>query len=211
MALAILAHHKLDWSGQTEVDDAGQDTMQVLDIYGGHSPHTLKTELTDLYAATAAVCMERHHTSPTIWSVQMDRQQAARYQVPWADPTEEDRRSYNDCDEATEFGACGLVLAAADLQLGLVAYARAKRKSGVDFYLCLSTEVDAHTIASYDLDHFETVGLEVSGIDRDDDSKMNERVRRKVTQIRNGNSPDRAVAGVAGFLGARVVFRTAKP
>ena len=63
----------------------------------------------------------------------------------------------------------------------------------------------------FDIDHTELIGLEVSGIDRDNPATMNQRLRDKLEQVRQGNSPDRAIAGVVGFRTARVVLRTAKP
>jgi hypothetical protein len=91
------------------------------------------------------------------------------------------------------------------------AFARAEPRTGVDFYLLVASGTDVSALASYDLDHQSAVGLEVSGIDQDSEARMNERIRLKVRQIRQGKSPDRAIAGIVGFRGARVMFRTAKP
>lgn len=193
------------------MDDEPQTTMQLLDIYGTHRPHALKKEVTDCFAAAAAVCMERHYSSPQIWSVRADDDDVTQYRVHWAAPSDEDRRTYNDDDEATEYGACSLALAAVDVHLKLTAYSRATKKTGVDFYLCIPRDSDAVGGLSYDLDHQYSIGLEISGISEDTDARMSERVRRKVVQIRRGRSPDRAIAGVVGFRGTRVVFRTAKP
>ena len=87
------------------MDDEHKSTMQVLDIYSQHGPHALKKEFTDVLAAAAAVCMQRHHTSPKVWTVQMDREQVVEYEVPWMEPSDEDHRTYNNDDDATELGA----------------------------------------------------------------------------------------------------------
>jgi hypothetical protein len=178
-----------------------------LDIY--NLPGLSKT-LVDAYAMMAGICMQRHHASPAAWTVQIDDEPAQEYEVAWRMPTDQERLSYADDNEATEFGACSLALAAAETHLGLVAYARAKPRSGVDFYL-LAADSSATAIVSYDYDHSQSIGLEVSGIDRDSDASVNNRLRDKVEQVRRGWSPDHAVAAVVGFRGARVVFRTAKP
>jgi hypothetical protein len=189
------------------VDDTPPHSLPALNIYD--RPGLAKT-LVDAHAAMAGICMQRHHRSPKSWSVQIDAEPAEQYDVAWRQPTEQERRSYADDDEATEFGACSLALAAAEAHLGLVAYARAKPRSGVDFYL-MATDADVAATVSYDYDTGSSVGLEVSGIDRDDDAVVSRRLREKVEQIRRGWSPERALAAVVGFRGARVVFRTAKP
>lgn len=121
-----------------------------------------------------------------------------------------DHRSYNNDDETTEFGACGIALAAADAHLGLVVYARAEPRTGVDFYL-VAPRGASPDAARFDVDHTELIGLEVSGIDRDTPGTMNQRLREKIEQVQRGNSPDSAFAGVVGFQTARVVSRTVKP
>jgi hypothetical protein len=193
------------------VEDESGDAVQSLDIYGGGRRHGLKQEFIEVCAAAAAVCMERHHSSPKTWSVQADDADAIQYQVRWSTPSDVDLRTYRNDDEATELGACALALAAAELHLGLVAYARAEPRTGIDFYLCLPREAIRDGNVRYDLDHQDAVGLEVSGIGEDTEARMNERLRRKIVQIRRGRSPDRAIAGVVGFRTAQVVFRTAKP
>lgn len=192
------------------VDDDSSQEMPYLDIYGLHRAHALNEELTDVFAAAATVALDQHHTSPQAWSVQLDEQDARLYAVAWRAPTDGDRRTYGNDDETTELGACAIALAAAEAHLGLVAYARARPRTGIDFYL-LATRADLLDIVSYDFDHRAAVGLEVSGINRDDSATMNNRLRAKVEQVRKGDSPDRAIAGVVGFQTARVVFRTAKP
>lgn len=190
-------------------DDASPATP-TLDIYNLRQTHGLKRELTDVFAATAAICMERHHASPTVWSVQFDGGASAEYEVPWRTPMNEDRRSYNNDEEATEPGACGIALAAVEAHLGLVVYARAEPRTGVDFYL-LAPRPDRFEGMVYDVDHPGLVGLEVSGINHDTDVIMGIRLRAKIQQVRRGRSPYRAIAGVVGFLRARVMLRTAKP
>jgi hypothetical protein len=185
-------------------------TEPTLDIYQLHASHALNRELLDVFATTAAICLQRHHTSPQTWSVQLDSDDVAAYQVSWNEPSAADHRSYNNDDETTEFGACGIALAAADVHLGLVAYARAEPRTGIDFYLVTPRGTVPETLL-YDFDHTELIGLEVSGIDRDTPGTRNQRLRDKVEQARRGDSPDRALAGVVGFQTARVVFRTVKP
>jgi hypothetical protein len=112
-------------------------------------------------------------------------------------------------DEATRDGAYGIALAAVDLYLGFVALRRAEGKTGSDFYL-VPAGSDVRSDPHLDLEREDLIRLEVSGINEDDEKNMRERVRRKVQQALTGHSPIPAMAGVVGFLSARVVFRDAK-
>ena len=181
-----------------------------LDISTLHVRHMgMAQEITDGYAVTAAVCMSRHHKSPKTWTVQTDSQPPVPYEVDWLPPTPAHVRSCANKDEATRDGAYGLALAAADAHLGLVALRRSEGKSGSDFYL-ISAGTHVSPDPHLDLERDDLVRLEVSGIDRDDDASMRARVHQKVRQAVAGRSPFPAIAGVAGFLSARVVFRRAK-
>src|SRR5262245_33976282 len=107
------------------MNDDPPRTVPTLDINGLHAAHAVNRELLDVFATTAAIFLQRHHSSPKSWSVQLDGEDVATYQACWNEPSAADHRSYNNDDETTEFGACGITLAAVDAHLGLVAYARA--------------------------------------------------------------------------------------
>lgn len=194
----------------TEVNDDSPGTIRTLAVARLHETHDLKREITDVFASAAAICMERHHRSPTMWSVRLDDDATSEYEVSWSTPTAVDRRSFANHEEATELGACGVALAAVEAHLGLVTFARAEPRTGIDFYLVAPHE-DVPDAISYDIDDPRLIGLEVSGINRDTDATMRSRLRAKVAQIRRGRSPHHAIAGVAGFLRARMESRTAKP
>jgi hypothetical protein len=190
------------------VNDDPPRTMQVLDIYNLHVRHPgMAREITDNYAVNAAVCMERHRSSPRVWSVQMDQTLAEGYLVVWNPPTPAQLRSCANQDDATRDGAYGLALAAVDAHAGFVALRRAEGRSGVDFYLIPDgAEIsDSHDI---DIDRDDLVGLEVSGIDDDTDRVVRARVREKVEQVRAGKSSGPSIVGVVGFRTARVMFVT---
>jgi hypothetical protein len=152
--------------------------------------------------------MSRHHVSPKAWSVQRDDSNAVNYLVPWEEPTAEHIRSCGNHDEATRDGAYGLALAAADVHLDLVAFGRAEGRTGSDFYLVPAGTTNDDT-PHFNLQSDNRIRLEVSGIDRDNDAIMNARISQKVQQARDGMSDFPAIAGVVGFLSARVLFRTA--
>jgi hypothetical protein len=166
-------------------------------------------EITDGYAITAAVCLSRHHRSPTVVTVESDSGLVLQYQVAWPPPTAEHIRSSANVEQATRDGAYALALAAVDAQLGLVALRRAEGRSGSDFYL-IPKGSDVPSDPHLDLERDDLIRLEVSGINEDDDAAMRGRVRQKIRQALDGHSPVPAIVGVVGFLSARVVFREAR-
>jgi hypothetical protein len=192
------------------VDDGSTGTTLALDIYDLHSRHHIGKGATDSYVEAALVCLDRHHVAAEMtWSVQKDGEPPAQYVVERRPPTAAHYRSGRNRDEATELGACAMVLAASDRHLGLVALSRAEGLTGSDFYLIPAS---ANVAPDPDLDLFrdDRIRLEVSGISDDDARGLEARVRQKVLQARAGHSPLPAIAGVVGFRTARIVFRTAK-
>jgi hypothetical protein len=182
--------------------------MQVLDIYDLQVRHSgLAKEVTDNYAVNAAVCMERHSISPRVWSVHRDQSAATEYLVTWEAPTAAQIRSCANQDDATRDGAYGLALAAADVHLGLVALRRAEGRSGVDFYL-VPDGTEIPDSPEYDIDRDDLIGLEVSGINDDNDRVIRARVRQKVEQVQAGRPPFPSVVGIVGFRTARITFWT---
>ena len=61
----------------------------------------------------------------------------------------------------------------------------------------------------FDLDADDVLRFEVSGISEDDEGKVSNRVRDKLSQVRSGNSLHPGLVGVVGFRTARVVLRRA--
>lgn len=88
-----------------------------------------------------------------------------------------------------------LALASVELE-GLVAVRRAETGSGADYYIA------APGIPSDDLE--DCLRLEVSGVDRGDESTVYLRLRQKIQQTLSGSSSLPAIAAVVGFR-SRVV------
>ncbi len=194
----------------SESDGEIPGAVAWLDIYHLHIRHPgMAREITDNYAVNAAVCMSRHHLPPHVWHVGLDQHEVQAYQVNWALPTVEQLRSCANDDDATRDGAYGMALAAADIHLGLVALRRAEGRSGVDFYLVLEG-AEIPTSPDIDVDHEGLVGLEVSGIDDDNDTRIRTRVRQKLRQALEGRSPHPAIVAIVGFQSASILFRTVR-
>ena len=93
--------------------------------------------------------------------------------------------------DATEAGACALVLAAVERADGLVAMRRAETLTGADYYVAPE--------GSEPRDLEACLRLEVSGVDHGTKSAVNSRLTAKLEQAYRGNSDLPAMAGVVGF------------
>ena len=155
------------------------------------------TAIASTYSEAAAVCLQRHHSTPTNIHVKHNVELFATAQ--WQEPDETALRSWANEIDATEAGAYGVALAAVEVVDGLVAYARAETKTGADYYLGPA----GSEITDLESSH----RFEVSGISLADDTKINTRLRRKVAQAKSGNSNLPAIAAVVAFSSKKVLRR----
>jgi hypothetical protein len=167
--------------------------LQFLDLSQRHEG--LTQAISDFYAEAARVCLDRHHTSPTVLAIHSPAHQDASAVWPAAD--DRTKNAWANEIDATEAGACGLALAAVEVSHGRVAIHRAETRTGADYYLA-DAEDD-----SDDLEN--AVRLEISGIDRGDEADVKQRLRAKVKQALEGNSNLPAMAAVVAFR-ARLVL-----
>src|SRR4051794_15821661 len=90
----------------------------------------ITAELGATYRQSAAVCLSRHHAPPARIHVSLDTDDVRAYVVDWTMPGDRTRAAWANVDDATRDGAYGIVLAAADSHLGLVALGRTTVGSG---------------------------------------------------------------------------------
>lgn len=161
------------------------------------------------YAEAAAVCFDRHHSPPIDAVVTADGAGEQVYLAEWPRPSARQEAAWANRDDATREGAYGIVLAAADQHLGLVAIMRAAIKSGADYLVGPpGAGINPHD-GELDLES-NVLRLEVSGIDRcENPSRLRARVTEKIEQTRKGQSDLPALAGVVAFDLARVAFKNA--
>ena len=161
-----------------------------------HTLHLRHPGLTEsvcrAFAEAASVCLSRHHAPPADFQVKSEESNSTR-QLDWESPNDATVRAWNNADDATRDGAYSVCLASLEVELGLVAVARAETRTGADYYL---------GTASSGLE--EAYRLEVSGVDRGEDPVISRRLRQKVQQTRQGNSNLPAIASVVGFLARRI-------
>ena len=169
---------------------ANQAELPIHDMAQRHSG--LTEALADALTEAAAVCLGRHHHSPTEFSLD-NRDVRSAAVVQWERADEHVQRAWANDTDATELGACACVLAAVELADGLVAVGRAETETGADYYI-------APGGAAADLEHLDDcLRLEVSGVDRGTEGAVNQRLREKLAQASAGDSNLPAMAGVVGF------------
>lgn len=138
----------------------------------------------------ASVCLQRHHVSPARFDLRAG-ENASTVSVDWLLPDARIENAWANETDATEAGACALVLAAVEQAEGLVAIGRAETMTGADYYVApQGSEPD-------DLE--DCLRLEVSGVDRGSEASVERRLSDKLAQADRGRSNLPAMAGVAGF------------
>ena len=115
----------------------------------------------------------------------------------WAQPDERIKRAWANEIDTTEAGAYACILAAVELANGLVAVHRAHTKTGADYYV---------TPSGSSLEDLENcIRLEISGLDKGNESSVARRLDEKKEQAAAGASNLPAMAGVVGFK-ARLIM-----
>ena len=135
-------------------------------------------------AEAAGVCLESqgHHHGVEI---QARGHIVGDYSVEWPPITEQSRRSWNDDQEATEYGASGIAILLIERETPYSVFERSQKKgTGIDYWLG-----DAS-----DPKYRFTARLEVSGIRSGDSGRIRARVREKSRQtesadLEHGNMP----------------------
>ena len=123
-------------------------------------------------AEAASVCLdERGHSSPT--ELSLSGAYDATADLGWDAPTGQQKRCWNDDEEATEQGAYGIASLLVE-QCGLEVVQRSKKKTGFDFWL---GEIGGDRRLFQGLSR-----LEVSGIRDGSDAAVKSRVKSKMTQ-----------------------------
>jgi len=171
-----------------------EKSLQFLDLSRRHAGVSHGISIS--YSEAIRVCLDRHHSSPvSIMITDAALSQTASAEWPRAD--DRTANAWANRDDATEWGAYGLSLAAIEITRGLVAVKRAETRTGADYYLAAP---DA------DLEDLEgAYRLEVSGTDDGNEAVIQNRLRRKLEQAQKGNSNLPAIATVVGFSALRIV------
>lgn len=95
-------------------------------------------------------------------------------QLSWPQITDQARRTWNDPEEATQYGATAVAVLLARQELGYLAIERSSKGNGIDYWL--GEESDS-------LSFERKARLEVSGIRRGSNADIARRVREKLDRI----------------------------
>jgi len=149
------------------------------------------------FAEAACVCLDRHHAPPESFQIVDGERFNGVAIADWATSDTRTKNAWANKDDATRDGAYGIAIATMELTRGLFAVGRAEIRTGADYYLGTSNEPRE--------DYEEAIRLEVSGIDRSDESSMKTRLKQKLTQLEKGESNLPGIAIVVGFSSAKVL------
>lgn len=124
-------------------------------------------------AEAAEVCLDHNGHDPGV-TLEITGQCSDSRTLQFEPPTEQARRTHADLQYATEAGACALAIGVAQEQTGYQVLERARKGTGVDYWLGTTIGV------------FEA-RLEVSGILRGTDAEVRRRVEQKRRQMRRSD------------------------
>ena len=164
--------------------------------HGGVTP-----EQAAFFSQAASVCLaKRNGSSPAEFDTVVERQDlqpsTAQHLARWTKPASRTESAWSNSNEATEFGACGVVIAAIEREHGLFVCSRAETKTGADYFVSpVQDLVGLPGMPNVD----DVKRLEVSGCDAGNASVVRRRVTEKVEQTKRGESGQPAIAAVVGF------------
>jgi len=155
----------------------------------------------DFFYDAASVCLNRHHESPTIFSIENDNFNSEA-EITWGIVDQRMLDAFADENEATEMGACACSIAAVELELGLFILRRANKPFGCDYYIGPPDKT------ADDLEHLYR--LEVSGMNTGSSQDLTKRLKTKIRQTIRGKSNLPAIACVVGFPSAKILIQFVK-
>lgn len=142
-----------------------------------------------MLAESAAICLEdRNHQTGV--ELPIRGLKADAFRLEWTAVDDQQRRCYNDLQEATEWGACCIAILLVRELTGKVVLERSKKGPGFDYWV------------GQEDDELLFVGkarLEVSGILSGTASTVNSRVAQKRNQIKPSNEIAQAFIAVVEF------------
>lgn len=149
-------------------------------------------------ANAAAVCLDTNGHQPGV-NLGVSGEYEKSVQVVWTPPSRQVSRSYADLQEATEYGAAGVAIAALNHFGGFVVMQRSRKGSGFDYWISKGGNPSGPLFQN-------CTPLEVSGILSGNDEEVERRVRTKKQQISVSRRRPRRVAVVEfGMPKARII------
>jgi hypothetical protein len=125
-------------------------------------------------AEAAAVCLEDRNHQVGV-KLRLNGMNVDVFQLEWSSVDEQQRRCYNDLQEATEWGAYGVAILVVKELTGKVVIERSKKGPGFDYWLGEDDD---------DLLFYGKARLEVSGLLSGSPGEILTRVKQKKNQIK---------------------------
>ena len=150
-------------------------------------------------AEAAAICLEDQQHQPGV-QLSVEGSYNRNVHLTWNSVSRQQKRTYADMQESTEYGAAGIAILVLKSAAGRIVIERSKKGSYFDYWL--GTEGDGQLFQN-------RARLEVSGILSGDQKKVESRVEQKLGQIKQAKGKlTRYVAVVEfGTPKARIVKR----
>ena len=150
------------------------------------------------YAEAAAVCLSRHHETPTEFELQ-DNNESIIVTLLWDPPSPQTRMAWANTTDATESGAYACALAAIEQSRGFYAVRRAETFTGADYYI---EPLNGTTRKLENCYRLEISGTDLATLE------VRRRLKVKLKQAKLGNSPLPAIAVVVGFKASLILIQT---
>lgn len=133
----------------------------------------LSSALGEVHAEAAAVCLE-NQGHPDSVDLMVNDELVFAVTRPLVTPVM--KNAYNDLQNATELGACGVALLLAREVTGLTAVQQSRKGTGFDYWLGPADQPSGTLVFK------NSARLEVSGILEGDDKKLKARLKEKLNQ-----------------------------
>jgi hypothetical protein len=166
------------------------------DLADRHPGLTRAIAASDLEAA--AVCLSRHHQTPTNCEIQ-DNGKSTIVTLVWAPPSPKTRMAWGNTTDTTEAGAYACAIAAIEQSRNLYTIRRAETLTGADYYIGPPGSDPKKLQNCY--------RLEISGTDLAT-LGIRRRLKVKLAQAARGDSPLPAIAAVVGFKASLILIQT---
>jgi hypothetical protein len=144
---------------------------------------------------SAAICLDfNRHASPV--RLHLKKVSNAQVLLSWPSVTAQMKATYNDMQNSTEFGACGIAILVVRKITGLTVIEQSKKGTGFDYWLGADEDDEVLPFAN-------KARLEVSGILSGTPSQFKARIKQKLRQTETSDS--------SGLTAYAVVVEFSKP
>ena len=152
--------------------------LNLEDLADGPMPG-MSPEVGGSLAQAGGVCLDSQRHLPGV-VLSVTGVSSANYSLFWAPIDDQARKSWNDDQEATEYGASAIAVLLVQNQLGYAITSRARKGTGFDYWLGRD---------SFTAPFKDEARLEVSGIRSGTSTAIRKRVRAKRQQVAQRSSP----------------------